>query len=46
MNCIDMSIIRGKKSRFITSEEVLKGVKSTDWRKEVSDGRVCVFRTQ
>ena len=42
MNGIDMSKIKSKKSRFVSSEEALKDVKPVIWDKEVLDGQLKV----
>lgn len=45
MNGIDMNIIRGKKSRIITSEDALKNVQPIEWGKNVLDGQEKVTVT-
>lgn len=43
MNGIDMSIIKSKKGRIITTEEALRDVKPVDWGKDVLDGEKKVI---
>lgn len=45
MNGIDMSIIKSKKGRIISSEEALRDVRPVDWEKDVLDGRKKVIVT-
>ncbi len=46
MNGIDMSIIKSKKARFISSEEALKDVKLIEWDKVVLDGQEKIVATK
>lgn len=43
MNGIDMSIIKSKKGRIITTEEALRDVKPVDWGRDVLDGEKKVI---
>lgn len=45
MNGIDMSIIKSKKGRIITSDEALRDVKPVDWNKDVlAEGKRVIVK--